>query len=223
MFQWEARGERLGMGDQDLVDRFARYDLYPRVSRPLSLSFLQVTPEVQLRYTHYGATLTDEDGITGPSLDRRYAEASVDMRGPTFSRVFNTPGNFYSDKCKHVIGPRSPGRYRSRVDDFDFIPKFDGIDYHLGTNQVRYSLVQRLLAKRPAPRGQARVLRVLRLARLADLLRPDRGRPERVRPQLLLLGLRPRRRPRAPVARSSRGSASGPPRASPRTSTWSTT
>jgi LPS-assembly protein len=146
---WEARGERLGIGDQDRVDRYARYDVYPRVSRPLSLSFLQVNPEVQLRYTRYGASLA-EDGITGPSLDRRYAEASVEMRGPTFSRVFNTPGNFYSDKFKHVIGPEVIWTYRSRVDDFDLIPKFDGIDYHLGTNEVRYSLVQRLLAKRPA-------------------------------------------------------------------------
>jgi LPS-assembly protein len=153
VFQWEARGERLGLGNQDRVDRFERYDLYPRVSRPLSLSFLQVTPEVQLRYTHYGATVTDE-GIDGPSLDRRYGEASVDMRGPTFSRVFNSPGNFYSDKWKHIIGPEVTWTYRSRVDEFDFIPKFDQVDYYLGTNEVRYSLVQRLLAKRPGPRGK---------------------------------------------------------------------
>jgi len=152
VMQWEARGERLGYGDQDRVDRYQRYDLYPRVSRPLSLSFLQVTPEVQLRYTRYGASLGDE-GITGDPLDRRYAEASVDMRGPTFSRVFNTPGNFYSEKFKHIIGPEVTWTYRSRIDDFDLIPKFDGVDYFLGTNEVRYSLVQRLLAKRPSSRS----------------------------------------------------------------------
>jgi hypothetical protein len=153
VFQWEARGEQLGFGNQDRVDRYARYDLLPRVSRPLALSFLQVTPEVQLRYTRYGAT-TAEDGIDGPSLDRRYAEGSIDMRGPTFSRVFNTPGNFYSEKYKHVIGPEVTWTYRSRVDDFALIPKFDQVDYYLGTNELRYSLVQRLLAKRPGRGGK---------------------------------------------------------------------
>ena len=44
--------------------------------------------------------------------------------------------------------------YRSRVDDFLAIPKFDGDDYLVGTNQVTYSLTQRLLAKRPSPSGK---------------------------------------------------------------------
>jgi len=152
VFQWEARGERLGFGDADRVERFGRYDVNPRLSRPFSLTFLQVSPEVAFRYTRYGNTVSDE-GLTGPPLDRRYGEASVDVRGPTFSRVFNTPGNFYSDKFKHVIGPEVTWTYRSRIDDFDLIPKFDGNDYYLGTNQVRYSLVQRLLAKRPSARS----------------------------------------------------------------------
>jgi LPS-assembly protein len=153
VFQWEARGERLGFGDQDRVERFGRYDLLPKVSRPLNLSFLQVTPEVQVRYTRYGASVSD-DGLTGPALDRRYVETTLDLRGPTFSRVFNTPGNFYSDKFKHVIGPEVTWTYRSRIDDFDLIPKFDGNDYYLGTNEVNYALVQRLLAKRPGRGGK---------------------------------------------------------------------
>ena len=147
--QWEARGERLGFGDEERVDRFARYDLLPRVSRPLSLSFLQVSPELQLRYTRYGNSVSD-DGLTGPPIDRRYAEVSMDTRGPTFSRVFNTPGNFYSEKFKHVIGPEVVWTYRSPIDEFELIPKFDGNDYYLGTNEVRYAMVQRLLAKRPS-------------------------------------------------------------------------
>jgi hypothetical protein len=86
------------------------------------------------------------------------------------------------------------------------------------------------LLARPAPPGQAarperqaRVLGGVRLAHLPDLLRPDRGQPERVRPQLLVLGLRPRRRPPRTTRRSSPGCASGPRMASRRTSTSSTT
>jgi hypothetical protein len=40
------------------------------------------------------------------------------------------------------------------VEDFDSLPKFDGIDQYLGTNQVDYGLVQRLYARRPGAGGK---------------------------------------------------------------------
>jgi hypothetical protein len=73
---------------------------------------------------------------------------------PTFSRVFSTPGGFYSYRFKHVIGPEISWTYRTRVEDFNFIPKFDGVDYFLGTNEVNYGIVQRFLAKRPGASGK---------------------------------------------------------------------
>ena len=76
------------------------------------------------------------------------------MRGPTFSRVFDRPGGAYTNRIKHVIGPEVNYTYGTPVDDFLSIPKFDGNDYLLGTNEVRYALVQRLLAKRPGPAGK---------------------------------------------------------------------
>jgi hypothetical protein len=78
----------------------------------------------------------------------------VGLRGPTFSRVFVNSGGFYSDRIKHVFGPEATWSYRTRVDDFDLIPKFDGTDYVLGTHQLRYGLVQRFLAKRPGRGGK---------------------------------------------------------------------
>ena len=73
------------------------------------------------------------------------------MRGPNFSRVFNTPGNFYSERYKHVIGPEVTWTYpqRRRRGVPLSSPKFDGHDYIVATNEVRYSLVQRFYAKRP--------------------------------------------------------------------------
>ena len=91
---------------------------------------------------------------SGPALDRPMAEANFEVRGPTFSKVFDRPDGFYTNRIKHVIGPEVNFTWRSRVDDFLSIPKFDGNDYFLGTNQVIYSLVQRLLAKRPGPGGK---------------------------------------------------------------------
>jgi hypothetical protein len=153
VFGFESRAERIAFGNQDLVNRYSRFDFYPRLSRPLSLSFLQVTPQVQVRATRYGSTAT-ETGLVDDSIDRRYLEASVESRGPTFSRVFENNGGFYSDRFKHVIGPEVTWTYRSKVSDFASIPRFDYLDQILGTNEVRYALVQRLYAKRPGASGK---------------------------------------------------------------------
>lgn len=147
VFTFSGRAENLGYGTGDRYDRYSRIDINPRLSRPLNVSFLQVTPAVQVRYSRYGASLVD-GAPEGPSVDRRFAELRLETVGPTVSRVFNTPGNFYAEKFKHVIGPEVGWTYRTAVEDFARVPKYDIHDYHLGTNQVTYALVNRLYAKR---------------------------------------------------------------------------
>jgi len=51
--------------------------------------------------------------------------------------------------------------YRSKIDEFDTIPRFDGLDQVVGTNQVIYALVQRLYAKRPGPSGKPEAYELL--------------------------------------------------------------
>ena len=97
----------------------------------------------------------DESAIIGPPIDRSFFETQVEMRGPTFAKVWDTPGFAYSERFKHTIGPEVSWTYRTRVEDYNSIPKFDGDDYFLGTNQVAYSLVQRFFAKRRGPTGKA--------------------------------------------------------------------
>jgi hypothetical protein len=108
-----------------------------------------VTPRLNLRYTRYGASLADEGSEERPVIHRRFLESSVQMQGPQFSRVFNNPGGLYSERFKHIIGPEASWSYRTRVEDFSQIPRFDRIDYFLGTHEIRYGLVNRFLAKRP--------------------------------------------------------------------------
>jgi lipopolysaccharide assembly outer membrane protein LptD (OstA) len=158
VFGYAARADNLTFGTKPQTESFNRLDVAPDLSRPISWSFLQVTPRVAARYTRYSRTdQVDENGnttLSGPALNRPLFEGTIDLRGPTFSRVFNNPGGFYSEKIKHVIGPEITWTYRTKVDNFDVIPKFDGSDYLLGTNQVNYALVQRFLAKRPGPSGK---------------------------------------------------------------------
>jgi LPS-assembly protein len=130
------------------IGKYQRFDVAPTVSYPFTgLSYLTFRSSLTARYSYYtasqsGSVLEDEP------VDRRYFETAFDMRGPTFARIFNTPGNGYAARFKHVIEPQIVWSYRSRIEDFDLIPKFDGNDYVPGTNQVAFSLVNRILAKR---------------------------------------------------------------------------
>lgn len=163
-----ASADRIRYGNQERVDEWSRYDVFPTLSRPFSLSFLEFNPSVGYRFTRYGATIATntiedaDDGtvrdvamINGPAQNRSFLEAALEMRGPTFARVFDTPGAPYSSRFKHTIGPEISWQYRTRVEDANEIPKFSGEDYLYGTNQVQYSLVQRFYAKRPGPTGKA--------------------------------------------------------------------
>jgi LPS-assembly protein len=147
-FGFDFRGEALQRGNEDVLDDYARYGADGDLSYTLATSFLQVTPRLGANYTHYTASRV-RNRVVGPTVDRRYLEGSVEFQGPNFSRVFQNPSGFYSDKFKHVIGPEITWRYRTAVDEFERIPKFDGFDQQLGTHQVDYGIVQRLIAKRP--------------------------------------------------------------------------
>lgn len=156
LLNYDLRAERLQRGDQTSVDEFNRYDVNPDLARPTSLSFLQFTPRVRYRVTRYSASLPVVDGEasrkpTGPALVRRYGELSTEFSGPYFSRIFGGIRG-YTDKIKHVIGPEIVYTYRPTlpVEDIARIPRFDGDDRTVGTNEIRYGLVQRLIAKRPS-------------------------------------------------------------------------
>jgi len=159
VFGLAANADQLQYGDIDKVDKWARYDFAPIVARPFRLSFLEFNPSAGYRYTHYGASYgldeEDQNAIVGPALNRSFVETQLEMRGPYFSRVFDTPGFAYSERFKHTIGPEVSWMYRTRVEDFNSIPKYDGDDYFLGTNQISYSLIQRFYAKRRGPTGKA--------------------------------------------------------------------
>lgn len=152
VFGLKAAAEQLEYGTKETADRYKRFDVAPVLSRPLQLSFLEVNPQASYRYTRYGTSYGVDDegtsGLFGPTLSRSFFEGQVGVRGPIFSRVFLTPGFGYSDRFKHTIGPEVNWTYRTRVDDYAAIPKFDGEDYYLGTNQVSFALVQRFYSKR---------------------------------------------------------------------------
>lgn len=166
LFEYAAQADRLSLrktlAEGDLRNDWSRLDVGSALSRPVSWSFLSLTPRVRARYTYYSATMQEgaEGGVlpnqpyTGADLTRRYVEASLDLRGPRFARVFGSPIGAFSDKIKHVIGPEVMWVYRNAVDARTTIPRFDVVDNTFAANEVRYGLVNRFYARRKNKAGK---------------------------------------------------------------------
>jgi LPS-assembly protein len=151
LFSFSSEASRLARTTRDTEVEYQRFDVFPQISYPFtSLPFLTFRTTLMGRYTYYTSQLNEDRDYIDEDIDRRYYEIKFDMRGPTFARIFNTPGNFYAERYKHVIEPQLVWSYRSRIDGFDEIPKFDSQDYVPGTNQVSFSLVNRFYAKKEA-------------------------------------------------------------------------
>lgn len=127
---------------------YGRFDLFPRVSAPLSpVPWLSLNVEAGYRVTQYGASVSaDGRTLSDDPYTRGTAQAGVELTGPSFARVFDVKlGKF--TKLKHVIEPRADYQYQTDPGDLSRTPVFDEVDTILPSHAIRYALVQRLLAK----------------------------------------------------------------------------
>ncbi|HEX9725246.1 MAG TPA: putative LPS assembly protein LptD [Vicinamibacteria bacterium] len=148
LFGFSSEASQFSRNLRDDRFEYQRFDVLPTISYPFTAwPFLTARTSFITRFTHYSHRIVGGDPIE-ESLDRQYNEVRIDMRGPSFYRIFDTPDNGYAERWKHVIEPQLVWSYRSRVDDFDTIPKFDSEDYVPGTNQFSLAIVNRFLAKR---------------------------------------------------------------------------
>jgi LPS-assembly protein len=154
------RGTDLPRGD------YGRADVHPILSLPWKrIPWLSVTTKVGGRWTGWtDSTNEAQTQLVGSSVTRDYGEAGVSLVGPSFSRIYDGEiGPF--GKFKHVIEPRVDYAYVSKVSDPQTIPAFDEIDLPLGRNEVRYALVNRLLARPADPtKGSAQEIASLEIA-----------------------------------------------------------
>ncbi|MGD0840796.1 MAG: LPS assembly protein LptD [Candidatus Acidiferrales bacterium] len=121
----------------------------PRVTVPLHWGpWLGLTSSYAVRVMRYGSQEAS-DILVGKSLIETTGEATIDLRPPSFERVWGR-GN---TKWKHTIEPDITYRYVNGVDDFANIIRFDEDDTITDTNELDYSLTQRLY--RRVSEGQA--------------------------------------------------------------------
>ncbi|HET7439910.1 MAG TPA: LPS assembly protein LptD [Terriglobales bacterium] len=126
-----------------------RLDINPNISLPLQYRGWDLRPELTLRDTAYSKRLLPAGaaGIASSDpINRRALEASVELRPPALSRIFNR--EIKGRKLKHVIEPRITYTYVTGVDNFSNILRFDERDILSDTNELEYSIVNRIYAKR---------------------------------------------------------------------------
>jgi LPS-assembly protein len=142
---------QLGFRTAALVGRF---DLAPSLALPVQWQGWSFRPAFALRNTFYtqqfNAALAAATGrAADDNLNRKSLEASFELRPPALSRVFDRP--WFGRKWKHVVEPRMRYEYVTGVNNFADILRFDAADVLTNTNEVEYSLVNRVYAKRLDP------------------------------------------------------------------------
>ena len=131
-----------------------RFDLAPSLAMPWQWQGWSVRPELRLRDTFYTEQGNPANSATAADdiLNRKSLEASFELRPPALSRVFDRP--WLGRKWKHAIEPRMRYDYVTGVNNFADILRFDASDVLTNTNEVEYSLVNRLYAKRLGPNAK---------------------------------------------------------------------
>jgi LPS-assembly protein len=86
--------------------------------------------------------------VVGTDLGRVARDASVDLVFPSFARVFQKK-TIFGEKLKHVVETRATYRYVTGIGtDFNRFIRFDENDLLTNTNELQFSLTNRIYAKR---------------------------------------------------------------------------
>lgn len=135
-----------------------RFDFYPHLSMPVHLGSWTFRPEVGARETFYtqGQIPTGTTPIESKaSVNRKDLEASFELRPPVLVRDFNMPWleRFLGSDVRHTLEPNIQYRYVAGINNFPSIPRFDSTDVVSDTNELDYSLTQRLFLKHLHPQA----------------------------------------------------------------------
>jgi LPS-assembly protein len=134
-----------------------RFDLYPHLSLPVHFDGWTLRPEVGARETYYGQSQIASTTTPLPgngSVNRSDLEASFELRPPALVRDFKAPSleRLFGGDLRHTIEPEIHYRYVAGVNNFSSIPRFDTTDVVSDTNEMEYSLTQKLYFKHLHPK-----------------------------------------------------------------------
>ena len=157
-FYWSFESAAEGLQRRQIGFRTAplvgRFDLALSLAMPVQWRGWSLRPTLTLRDTFYtqrfdSALAAATGTASDDALNRKSLETSVELRPPALSKVFDRP--WLGRKWKHVIEPRMRYDYVTGVNNFANILRFDAADVLTNTNEIEYSLVNRLYAKHLDP------------------------------------------------------------------------
>jgi LPS-assembly protein len=134
--------------DQNLDTAAAvqRSEFAPRVTLPLHFGpWLGLTTTAAFRTTRFGASMDTTGALSEQAVVRNTGELTVDVRLPAFEKIFSPHGS--KTKWKHTVEPGITYRYITGVHNFSRFIRFDQDSTLTNTNEVEYSVTQRLFRK----------------------------------------------------------------------------
>ena len=130
-----------------------RFDVNPVIRIPFTRwPFLTANSLVSWRGTYWSESV--EGGVQVPEpIGRQYFDFQTRITGPVMNRIWNTPGNGYAEKFKHVIEPSVTIQRVTAIDTFERTVKLEGTDFERGNlTRVTYGVSNRLYAKKDTSR-----------------------------------------------------------------------
>ena len=166
---WGFNGDASGItskvitGENEVDRGRFRVDFAPSMRVPLSrLPWLNAAASATLRSTWWSRSVDPAtNAIVEEPLSRQYIEMQATATGPTFSRVFNTPGSRFAQRWKHVIEPTMTVARTTSIDVRDrILTDYDTGDFAVGgVTRLNYSLTNRLYVR--SGEGQTGTVREL--------------------------------------------------------------
>jgi LPS-assembly protein len=129
-----------------------RLDFGPEITTAFHWGDIQIVPTFGVRETFYGASFVEGSPYNAPvvnnnlSVLRSARNVSVDVVLPSLARIFDSP-KWMGEKVKHVIEPRITYKDVTGINNFGRLIRFDENELPTNTNQVEFSLINRLLTK----------------------------------------------------------------------------
>jgi len=135
-----------------------RVDIYPRLSMPLHFDGWNFRPDAAFRETWYGKSQYPVDldqipTVRSAGTPRTDVETGFDFRPPALERDFTLPWlvHLLGGDMRHTIEPDVSYRYVTGINNFRQILRFDSTDVASNTNELEYSLTQRLFLRHLHP------------------------------------------------------------------------
>ncbi|HLH00307.1 MAG TPA: hypothetical protein VKX49_28640 [Bryobacteraceae bacterium] len=123
-----------------------RLDVYPHLTSAFHIAGFNVLASGSVRETEYGSSRLNMQ-LSGADVLRSAREARIEILPPSLERIFQAPKWLGGGKLKHVIEPRVEYRLVDGIDNFNRIIRFDETDIMANTNQLTFSIANRLFVK----------------------------------------------------------------------------